>query len=131
MNTFDTAVRDLLQALQTEPNFSNITGRFLNLVETTDFVSHCNRKSNDMVEKLVSEALKTKLRIETPPKGILMLHYPKFDFFHGSGMLSQQFFQVFYFRREKIGLLSVVSPGGKMDYIRISVIGESTAPSMN
>jgi hypothetical protein len=131
MNTFDPALRDLLQALQTEPKFSDITGRFLNLVETTDFISHCNRKSNEAVEKLVSEALKTKLRIESPPKAILLMHYPKFDFFHGSGMLSEQFFQVFYFRREKIGLLSVVGAGGKMDYIRISVTGESPAPSMN
>jgi hypothetical protein len=61
MNAFGPALRDLLQALQTEPEFSNITGRFLDLVETTDFVSHCNRRSNEMVEKLVAEALKTKL----------------------------------------------------------------------
>jgi hypothetical protein len=131
MNSFDPALRDLLQALQTETEFSNITGRFLDLVESTDFVSHCNRRSNEMVEKLVAEALKSKLRIETPPEGILMLHYPKFDFFHGSGMLAPRFFQVFYFRREKIGLLSVVGPGGEMDYIRISVAGESAAPSLN
>jgi hypothetical protein len=60
-----------------------------------------------------------------------MLHYPKFDFFHGSGMLTSRFFQVCYFRREKIGLLSVVGPGGEMDCIRIRVAGESAAPSLN
>ena len=131
MKPFDPLVKELLESVQTETSFKNVMTKFLELVEKTDFMSHCNHKKNDTVQQLSASALKAKLGIEAPINSMRLMHYPKFDFFHGTAFLATGFFQVFYFRREKIGLVSVVGPAGSVDYIRLSVVGESPNPSLN
>ena len=118
MKPFDPLVKELLESVQTETSFKNVMTKFLELVETTDFMSHCNHKKNDTVQ-------------QAPISSMRLMHYPKFDFFQGTAFLATGFFQVFYFRREKIGLVSVVGPAGSVDYIRLSVVGESPNPSLN
>lgn len=131
MKPFDPLVKELLESVQTETEFKKIMEKFLLLVETTDFVSHCNHKKNDMIQQLSASALKAKLGIETPVSLMRLMHYPKFDLFHGTGMIAPKFFQVFYFRREKVGMVSVIGLGGSMDYIRLAVVGESPNPLLN
>lgn len=131
MKPFDPVVKELLECVQTETDLNKITEKFLLLVEETDFVSHCNHKKSDLVQQLSESAIKAKLGIETPVTLMRLMHYPKFDLFHGTGMIAPKFFQVFYFRREKIGQVSVIGLGGKIDYIRLTVVGESPDPSLN
>jgi hypothetical protein len=132
MNTCDSALKDLLAQVQSESVFSKIANQFLDLAENTDLNSHCRPKSNDLLEKAIASALRNRLGIQSPPSGTKILHYPRFDFFHGSGMVENRFFTVFFFRRERVGLLTCTILGGSTDYIRMSIPGATPqAPSLN
>ncbi|MFM8764321.1 MAG: hypothetical protein ACKOEZ_05745 [Spartobacteria bacterium] len=132
MNTCDTALKDLLATVQSEPVFSKIASQFLDVAETTDLNSRCRPKSNDILEKAIASALRNRLGIQSPPAGMRILHSPRFDFFHGSGMVENRFFTVFFFRRERIGLLTCTILGGSTDYIRMSIPGATPqVPEMN
>jgi hypothetical protein len=102
MKPFDPLVKELLESVQTETSFKNVMSKFLELVETTDFMSHCNHKKNDTVQQLSASALKAKLGIEAPINSMRLMHYPKFDFFHGTAFLATGFFQVFYFQTSPV-----------------------------
>lgn len=121
MNDCDSALKDLLTLVQTESVFSKISHQFLDIAETTKLTSLCRPKSNDLLDKAIKAALRDRLGVQTAPAAMRILHYPRFDFFHGSGVVENRFFTVFFFRRERIGLLTCASMGGSSDFIRISI----------
>ena len=127
MNPQDQALNELLQSVSTEPDLYQVASRFLGLSENRSFMAACKPAKNKDLSRIVAIGLKSKLDLDTSGPNLHFHHYPRFDFFHGGGMVGGRIVQCFYFRREKRGCITVATLAGEVHYLRISAV-ESPVP---
>jgi len=122
MSPQDQALTELLLSVATESDLRQVAGRFLDLAENETFMAACKPTHNKMVSQIVSIGLKSKLGIDASGLDLRLLHYSRFDFFHGAGLVGNHIVQCFYFRRENKGCITVSTLSGEVHYLRISAV---------
>lgn len=126
MNPHVQALNELLLSLSTESDLHQVACRFLELAEDKSFITACKPARNKDFVRIVAIGLKSKLNLDTSRMVLTLSHYPRFDFFHGGGLVADRIVQCFYFRREKRGCITVASLAGEVHYLRISGLKSPT-----
>ena len=125
MALFTAELTKLKKLLQSERDFGKIADYFFsNLAEHPRFLDVGKPKHDPMVEAIIKNIGNSIFRKEVPVTQLMLIHIAEQDFYHGPCMINGKMTNVFFFKGDDVGMLSIVMnmQTGETSHIRFTSI---------